>query len=387
MKIQAIIVAAGLGKRFGSSDKVLISVEDIPLFIRAIEPFEKLEEINNICLVTRKELFETVNYYLQKFNIKKVKSIIEGGKERQDSVYNALRSLSKDTDIVLIHDAARPLITEDLVKRVLKSLTPSVDGVIPSTSITDTVKWIRSGNIVGGTLNRDVLRMVQTPQVFWFSRVLLAYEKAYEENYYGTDDASLVERYGGQVIVVEGDPKNLKITTPYDLKKMEAFMTSNYFDLRSLRVGIGYDSHPFEEGRKLIIGGVTIPYHKGLKGHSDADVLIHAIIDSLLGCAGLGDIGRHFPDSDSQYRDISSIILLEKTLKILNRANVEPLWIDCIIFAEKPKLSPYIPEMQEKIGSLGININIKAKTNEKMGFIGRQEGIAAKALCLGRILS
>ncbi len=386
MKIQAIIVAAGLGKRFGSSDKVLISVEDIPIFIRAIKPFEKLKEIHNICLVTRKELFETVDYYLKKFNIKKVKSIIEGGKERQDSVYNALKSLSEDTDIVLIHDAARPLIDEDLVKRVLQSLTPSVDGVIPSTTIADTVKWIRSGNMVGGTLNRDVLRMIQTPQVFWYRRVLSAYEKAYEENYYGTDDASLVERYSGKVMVVEGDPKNIKITTPYDLKKMEAFMTGNYFDFRGLRVGIGYDSHPFEEGRKLIIGGVTIPYHKGLKGHSDADVLIHAIIDSLLGCAGLGDIGRHFPDTDSQYRDISSLILLEKTLEILNRAKVEPLWIDCTIFAEKPKLSPYIPEMQERIGSLGININIKAKTNEKMGFIGRQEGIAAEALCLGRIV-
>lgn len=386
MKTEVIIVAAGLGKRFGSPDKVLTLVKGKPLFIWAIQPFENLEEISSISIVTRREFFERVQSYLQIFQIKKVNKIIEGGKERQDSVYNALKVLPEDTDIVLIHDAARPLVSEELIKNILKCLTTSVDGVIPSIPLTDTIKWTKKANFVGGTINREVLKAVQTPQAFWYRKLISAYEKAFRENFYGTDDASLIERYGGCVIGIEGDHKNLKITTKEDLEHMEFLIERNPKSFEYLRIGIGYDSHRFEQGRKLIIGGVEIPYESGLAGHSDADVLVHAVIDALLGSAGVGDIGRHFPDTDPAYKNISSLILLRKTLEILRSQNVEPLWIDCIIFAEKPKMSPYIPQMESNFRKLGININIKAKTNEQMGFIGRQEGIAAQAVCLSKIV-
>lgn len=386
MKTEVIIVAAGLGKRFGSTDKVLTLVKGKPLFIWAIQPFENLREIHNISIVTRREVFERVQSYLKKVNIKKVSRIIEGGKERQDSVHNALKALPDDTDIVLIHDAARPLVSEELIKNILKCLTTSIDGVIPSIPLTDTIKWIKKGDLVGGTINRDVLRAIQTPQAFWYKKLISAYENAYKEGFYGTDDASLIERYGGTVIVAKGDTKNIKITTKEDLEKMEFLIDRNSQNFENLRIGFGYDSHRFEKGRKLIIGGVEIPYESGLAGHSDADVLVHAIIDALLGSAGLGDIGRHFPDTDPAYENVSSLILLKKTLEILKSHNVEPLWIDCTIFTEKPKMAPYITKMQKNLQRLGIITNIKAKTNEKMGFIGRQEGIAAQAVCLSKVI-
>lgn len=387
MKCGAIIVSAGLGKRFGSPDKVFFEVNDKPLFIWAVQAFENLEFINDIWIVTRKDAVEKVRSYLKIFNIKKVKEIVEGGKERQDSVYNALKLMPEDTEIVLIHDAARPLVSKELVERVFNAMNPQIDGVIPVTKITDTVKWIKGRNIVGGTINREMLRAVQTPQAFWFKKILEVYEKAYSEGVYGTDDAFLVERYNGKVYAVDGDEKNIKITTKQDIEKMESILNLDNIKTLSLniRVGTGYDSHRLVSGRKLVIGGVEIPYEKGLEGHSDADVLIHAIIDALLGAAGAGDIGKHFPDTDPQYKDISSLVLLERTLKFIKEQKIEPVWIDCTVFAEKPKLSPYIPKMIENLQKLGLKVNIKAKTAEGMGFIGRGEGIAAQAICLSSI--
>ncbi|MEN2985986.1 MAG: 2-C-methyl-D-erythritol 4-phosphate cytidylyltransferase [Thermodesulfovibrionaceae bacterium] len=386
MKTVAVVVAAGVGKRFGSSDKVFINLAGKPVFICAIEAFEESEKIDKIFLVTRKEKFKKVKEYLREFKIRKVKKIIEGGQTRQDSVYNALKVIPSNTDIVLVHDAARPLLSKALVERVINSLTPEVDGVIPVQSLTDTIKWVKK-RLVGGTINRDTLRAVQTPQAFWFQKLKDFYDRAYTEGYFGTDDASIVERYGGSVLTIEGEGNNIKITTKEDLKKAEILKTyemKNLF-LSSLRIGIGFDSHRFIKGRKLIIGGVEIPYHMGLDGHSDADVLVHAIIDSILGAAEAGDIGTYFPDTDPKFKDISSMILLEKTLHIVASLKVKPLWIDCIIFAEKPKMSPYIPKMKDNLKKLGLNVNIKAKTAEGIGFVGKQEGIAAQAVCLSII--
>lgn len=387
MKISAIVVSAGIGKRFGS-DKVFFEFYGKPLFIWAIEPFDNYEKIDDIWLVTRKEAFKRAKTFIHKFNIKKLRKIIEGGKERQDSVYNALKCLPADTDIVLIHDAARPMVSQSLIKRVIEAITPDIDGVIPVIPLTDTIKWIKRGKLIGGTLNRDIVRRVQTPQGFWFKKLIRTYEKAYSEGFYGTDDSSLIERYKGKVLSVQGEENNIKVTTKDDLKKLDFIIQSTNFTtlsekiLNSVRIGIGYDSHKFTENRKLIIGGVEIPYSMGLLGHSDADVLIHAIIDAILGSAGLGDIGTHFPDTDPLYKNISSMVLLEKTMEIVRAHKIKPLWIDCIIFAEKPKLAPYIPEIKENLNKFGINVSIKAKTNEGMGFVGRQEGIAAQAICL-----
>lgn len=395
MKCIAVIVSAGIGKRFGSSDKVFAEIFDKPLLIWAVQAFEDINLIDEIWIVTRKELFQRARENLEKFNIKKVKKIIEGGGQRQDSVYNALKELYENTDIVLIHDAARPMVSKTLIKKILNAMNSEIDGVIPVVPLNDTIKWIKKENIVGGTLNRDILRAVQTPQAFWFKKLLQAYKKAYEEDFYGTDDASLIERYGGKVLTIDGEEKNIKITTKQDLQKLSVLAGMNNFSnhesyreqknnisLKSIRIGMGYDSHRFMEGRKLIIGGVEIPYSHGLYGHSDADVLIHAIIDAILGSAGVGDIGTHFPDTDPLYKDISSMELLKKTLNLVKNYGVEPVWIDCTIFAEKPKMLTYIPDMNKNLQKLGLNVNIKAKTNEGMGFIGRCEGISAQAVCL-----
>ncbi|MEN2994361.1 MAG: 2-C-methyl-D-erythritol 4-phosphate cytidylyltransferase [Thermodesulfovibrio sp.] len=383
MKSAVIIVAAGQGKRFGSPDKVFVEIENKPIIMFSIQVFEILDFIDDIWIVTRKDAIEKTEKIIQSFKNKKIKKIIEGGRERQDSVYNALKALDKDTDIVLVHDAARPLVSRQLVKRVFEAMNSEIDGVIPVVELTDTIKWIKNKNIIGGTLNRSILRAVQTPQAFWFKKLLEVYEKAYEEGIYGTDDAFLIERYGGKVVAIQGDERNIKITKKDDLEKIKFFLKIN--EMGNLRVGIGYDSHRLVSGRKLIIGGVEIPYEKGLEGHSDADVLIHAIIDALLGSAGVGDIGKYFPDTDPQYKDISSLTLLKKTIEIIKNQGVQPLWIDCTIFAEKPKLSPYISAMKENLQRIGLNVNIKAKTNEGMGFIGRGEGIAAQAICLSSV--
>lgn len=387
MAIGAIIVAAGLGKRFGSPDKVFTYLGGKPIFIHAIEPFESLNEIEGIWIVTRKEMFAETEKYIKEFKINKLKGLIEGGRERQDSVYNALRVIPDALDIVLIHDAARPLLSSSLIKRVLEALKKDVEGVVPGVSLTDTIKWISKKDIIGGTLNREILRAIQTPQAFWREKLLIAYERAYREGFYGTDDASLIERYGGLVRIIEGEDKNIKITIPNDLMKAENLIKEQLesFYLPKIRIGIGYDSHKFVKDRKLIIGGVLIPFEKGLSGHSDADVLTHSVIDALLGSAGLGDIGRHFPDTDPRYKDISSFELLDKTLQIVKAHGIMPLWLDCTIFAEKPKMSPYIPQMIRNYQKFGLRINIKAKTNEGMGFIGRAEGIAAQAICLSSI--
>lgn len=389
MKTRAIILAAGIGKRFGSKDKVFIEVEQKPLIIWAIEPFEETKEIDGYLVVTREESFEFVLHLVKKYGLKKFEGVVGGGKERQDSVYNALKALPKDTETVLIHDAARPLVDRALIKRVLNGLSSKVDGVIPAIGLTDTIKWLSRGRKVGGTLNRDALIAVQTPQAFRFHLLLQAYERAYKDGFYGTDDASLVERIGGTVLAVEGSQRNIKVTTKTDLERVLSILrgesVNHAHDILSLRIGIGYDSHRLVEGRKLIIGGVEIPYSKGLLGHSDGDVLIHAVIDALLGAAGMGDIGTHFPDSEEKYRGISSMILLEETIKILHSRGADILWLDCTIFAEKPKMAPFIPKMRENLKKFGLNGNIKAKTNEGMGFVGKEEGIAAQAICLVRV--
>ena len=200
-----------------------------------------------------------------------------------------------------------------------------------------------------------------------------AFEKAYTDNYYGTDDAVLVERLGKEVSIARGSYSNIKITTREDLPL-------------NVRVGMGYDVHKLTEERKLILCGVNIPFEKGLLGHSDADVAVHALMDAMLGAAAMGDIGRHFPDTDERYKGISSIILLKKVKELIDQEGYTVGNVDITIMAQKPKLAPYIEEMRKNVaGVLKLEIgdvNVKATTTEKLGFVGREEGIAAEAVCI-----
>lgn len=287
--------------------------------------------------------------------------------QRQDSVYNGLRSLPTNTDIVLVHDGARPFITKEVIERVLDEVLKT-GAAIPYVKAKDTIRNDER------TLNRDELYMIQTPQGFDIEVLLEAYENAFDEGFYGTDDASLVDRIGKKISLVQGSEANRKITTFEDLPYQE------------IRVGTGYDLHTLVDGRPLIIGGVEIPCEKGLLGHSDADVLVHALMDAILGAIGQGDIGKHFPDSSEEFKGISSLILLEKVHTIMINENYELINGDMTLLMEKPKVLSYTDRMKTNIEEIleipAGRINIKATTMEGIGTIGREEGIACQASVL-----
>lgn len=369
-KIAVIIAAGGSGTRLGySKPKQFINIGQTPMLVKTTEVFCKSSLIDGICIVTNKEWLNTTKKLFEDKKFEKVIGIISGGKERQDSVAAGLRSLAvtiPDYDYVLIHDGARPYITEKVIENTLEK-TITVGAAVAAVPVKDT---IRQG---GMTLERKEMYAVQTPQGFKRDIIEKAYIKAFSDGYYGTDDGILAERMGVAVAIAEGDYRNIKITTKEDLP-MER------------RIGIGYDVHRLVPNRELILGGVNIPFEKGLLGHSDADVLIHAIMDSILGAAALGDIGRHFPDTDEKYKGISSIELLKQVGNILDHNGFKIGNIDAVVMAQKPKIAPYVETMRKNIANaLRIDvtkISIKGTTTEKLGFVGREEGIAAEAVCM-----
>ena len=386
----AVIVAAGSGTRMGSDvPKQFLKIGGRTILETAVDVFEKNKYVDDILVLTGRDFVTFCEELCRPFG--KVRSVLPGGKERQDTVYEAVRRIP-DGELVLIHDGVRPYVTDAVIEGVLSG-AKSAGAAVPAVACKDTVRQLVSA--AGGTdgaeaactpegaqeapvpgsrtLDRKTLFQVQTPQGFQSSIIRKAYEKAYADGFLGTDDAGLAERMGQAIVLTEGDYANIKITTREDLP-ME------------IRVGTGYDVHRLTEGRKLILGGVDIPYEKGLDGHSDADVMVHALMDALLGAAGLGDIGRHFPDTDPQYKGISSLKLLEIVNQRIHEAGYELGNADVTIIAQRPKLAGYISQMEENLAAvLGADIrqiNVKATTTEKLGFTGRGEGIAAEAACI-----
>ena len=386
-KVAVIIAAAGLGKRMRSDmPKQYMKIEGKPMVAKTAEVFAASDFIDVICIVTAKDYVEKCRSMFA--DCEKVKAVVMGGKERQDSVACGLRALKNggaDTefDYVMIHDAARPYVTDGLIGDSLEKAA-AIGACTAAVPVKDTIRYKNM------TLERNELYAVQTPQTFEKTIITEAYERAYSDGFYGTDDAGLVERIGKAVAIVPGDYGNIKITTPEDLPKSRGGAENGRLGEQAamceMKVGTGFDVHAFAEDRRLILGGVEIPYHKGLAGHSDADVLIHAVMDAILGAAAMGDIGRHFPDTDDKYKGISSLCLLDEAKKIIEKAGFALGNIDVTLIAQKPKIAPYIDDMREKIaGTLNIEenrINIKGTTTEKLGFTGRGEGIACEAVCL-----
>ncbi len=318
-----------------------------------------------------------------------------GGASRRDSV---MAGLSLITDAigpqaeqpwVLVHDAARPGLSHDSLLRLWNEVRASDSGQpffggILATPIADTVK--RSSGApdvvpaVGQTISREGLWAAQTPQMFRLRDLLLAYQQSPS----ATDEASAIEACNGQVLLVPGTLTNLKLTQPEDFTFMEAWMSQSHPP--SFGIGSGFDVHRLVEGRPLIIGGVQIPHEKGLDGHSDADVLLHAITDAILGAAGLGDIGRHFPDTDPTYRGADSRLLLAEVVRRVGDAGWRVSQIDATVIAQAPKISPHAQAMQQVIAATCdmpiARVNIKGKTTEHLGFTGRGEGIAAQAVAM-----
>lgn len=378
LKATAVILAAGVGKRMGMGvSKQYLTMGKKPILVHTLEKFEKASLISDVIIVVSEE---DVSYVKEeicgKHKLAKVTKVAIGGKERQDSVRKGLQCLDGDTDIVMTHDGVRPFISPEYIDLLIRNVSEK-GAITLGVPVKDTIKSIGYDGCITNTLDRSSLWLTQTPQVFLRHIICDAHEHAHQEGIYETDDAALVERMGVPVVMMQGSSQNIKITTPEDLD-MGTYILKQWSN--KMKIGIGYDSHRLVKGRALIIGGVEIPNDLGLLGHSDADVLLHAICDAILGALGDGDIGRHFPDTDMTYKDISSLKLLQM---VKERAAVQGFSVgnvDATVIVDKPKLRSYITKMILNISQiLEIDpsmVNIKATTNEGMGFVGRNEGIA-----------
>ena len=382
MKITALILAGGSGTRMGASvNKVLLPVSGKPCLVRSVESFAC--EADRIVVVCRPDDRESIRQVLESSPLLSGIIYADGGQTRQASVLNGLRACSfDDEDLILVHDGARCLVTHEIIRRVIDSCRQFGSGVA-AIPVSDTIR-IRNDDSFS-TLDRSRLISIQTPQGFRGKEFLAASVRATEDGFIGTDDASLMERAGYQVHYVEGGKQNIKLTTPEDIIMAESFLSA---EIPELRIGHGYDVHRFADQRKLWLCGIEIPYEKGLLGHSDADVALHALMDAMLGAAALGDIGQHFPDTDPAYSGISSVLLLKETAGLLSEKGFVLVNADITIVAQKPKLAPYIPDMcrmtAEALDVPYDCISVKATTTEKLGFEGRLEGISAQAVCLIR---
>jgi len=383
MFVSAIIAAGGRSLRFGAAQpKQFVIVGGRAVLERSVATFVEHPQIDELVVALPPHLAADPPPYLRSRGDKPVR-VVEGGERRQDSVTNAFRAIGARADLVVVHDAARPFATANLISRTIAAA--SADGAaIAALAARDTVKQSEQGRI-RATLPRESIFLAQTPQAF--RRDVLRDALALAED--ATDEAELAERAGHAVRIVEGEATNIKITTPEDLIIAEAIARGGK-PARTGRAGVGYDLHRLVEGRALVLGGVTIPFERGLAGHSDADAVCHAITDAVLGAAAAGDIGRHFPDTDPRWRNASSIELLRRAAEIVRERGLEVCNVDATIIAERPKLASYVEAMCANVaGALGVApecVSIKGKTNEGVGELGRGEAIAAHAVALLRSL-
>ncbi|NGM85372.1 2-C-methyl-D-erythritol 2,4-cyclodiphosphate synthase [Paenibacillus sp. 7124] len=383
--VGVVVVAAGRGTRMGTAEsKQYLMLQGKPIIVHTLELFQRHGLISEIVLVAGAEDLDRCRNWTEAYGLSKVKAIVAGGTERQHSVYRGLGQLS--TEWVMVHDGVRPFVRPADIECCYEEAVRTGAAVL-AVPVKDTIKQVDNRGSVLSTPDRRSLWAIQTPQTFRLSELLAAYEAADKDGFVGTDDSSLAERAGIEVAVVEGSYGNIKITTPDDLEYAEFTVRHKERGTGMIAVGQGFDVHQLVEGRPCIIGGVTIPYEKGLLGHSDADVLLHAISDAILGALGLGDIGRHFPDTDPAFKDADSLKLLEHVWALAKERGYRLGNVDSTIIAQKPKMAPYIPQMAEIIARAleaePSQVNVKATTTEQLGFTGRGEGIAAQSIvCL-----
>ncbi len=380
-----IIAAAGSSTRMGAGiDKQFVMLNGQPVLWHTLNVFIQLPQVRQLLVTVSPGNAERVAALLQTTVTDIPWQIVPGGAERQYSVQNALNRVDSSMDLVMVHDGARPFVEKDCVLESMR-LAGHYGAAVVAVPVKDTIKSADQSAVVRQTLDRSSLWQVQTPQTFRRELLQQAYAQAAAAGVLATDDAALVERAGGEVRLVRGSYNNFKVTTPEDLLLAEAVAAGGSV-WRMQRVGFGYDVHQFVAGRPLMLGGVEVPHTRGLEGHSDADVLLHAIADALLGAAGLGDIGRHFPDTDPRYKGISSLVLLHEVRDKISEAGFVTHNLDAVVAAQEPKLAPYIERMNMRIAeTLGISVsqvNIKATTTERLGFVGRKEGIAAQAVVM-----
>ncbi len=363
--ICALIAAAGSGTRTGlKENKIFFEINGEPMIKKTVDVFLKHERVDAVYVIhserDEKRLKEILGDSVM---------YVRGGSTRSTSVFNGLKAILDKYETVLVHDGARPFVDSETIDGVIDAINENT-GVVAGVRVTDTVKETDGTMKVVSTPERSRLWAAQTPQGFLTRELYDAYVYANGKDF--TDDAAVFEFFGKNVVMAESKYSNKKITTAEDIKMPDTYLS-----------GIGYDVHRLAENRKLILGGVEIPYEKGLDGHSDADVVIHAIMDAMLGAASLGDIGRHFPDNDERYKGISSILLLKHVVSLLSERGFKTVNISAVIVAQKPKLKEYIMQMNKNIAdAVGIStgrVNVAATTTEKLGFEGREEGISSTA--------
>ncbi|MFK4809311.1 bifunctional 2-C-methyl-D-erythritol 4-phosphate cytidylyltransferase/2-C-methyl-D-erythritol 2,4-cyclodiphosphate synthase [Devosia sp. ZW T5_3] len=381
--IAVIIVAAGQGERAsagGTPDpKQYRNVAGVPVLQRTIQAFLDHPAIGQILPVIHASHAE--RYAALGLNDNRLLAPVLGGGTRQASALEGLKALAPSRpDLVLIQDAARPFATTDLIGDVIAVLD-QYDGALPALGVTDTIKRSLDGRLVVATEDRNQLHAAQTPQGFRFGQIFSAHMRASTIRRRFTDDAEIAEWAGLKVAMVMGDPDNIKITHPQDFERAERIVSGDF--AMETRVGTGFDVHPFEPGDAVWLGGVRIPYQAKLKGHSDADVALHALTDAILGAIGEGDIGVHFPPADMQWKGAASTIFLKHAGDLVTGMGGRIVNLDVTIVCEGPRIAQHVQAMQAVIAeTLGIATNriaIKATTSEKLGFTGREEGIVAMA--------
>ena len=377
MTVTALIVAAGKGERLGGDvPKQFRPIGGKPVLRWAVEAMVGHPSIDRVRVVVGSGHQPIANTLLEGLP---VGELIEGGAERSDTVLNGLQAIGDGT--VLVHDAARPFCPPVVISRLLTALNDS-DGAVPVLPVADTLA-LGAGTLESPVDRKNLLR-VQTPQAFHVEDLIYAYEEAGRAS--ATDESTVMLAAGLKVATVEGDPMLEKLTTQADWDRAEAILTSRMVS----RTGMGFDVHGFEGEGPIMLGGIEVPHPRGLAGHSDADVVLHSITDALLGAAGLGDIGQHFPPSDPQWKGASSDLFLSHAARLISERAGMIDHVDCTIIAEEPKVGPHRSAMRERIAAilgLGIDqVSIKATTTEGLGFTGRREGIAAQAVASIRMM-
>jgi len=371
MSIFLILLAAGESKRLKSSvPKPYITVNNKKLLEHALNSFKDFRAIKKTVIVYNKKHKKHLNKLNPKNTLK-----IAGGKTRQESTFRALKKIKKmNCKKVLIHDSARPFPSKKIINQIIRKLRTN-HAVVPIIKINDATKRVEK-KIIFKNIKRNSLRFTQTPQGFTFKKI---YEKHKKNiNTYVDDDSALFIDDGEKVVSINGSKRNLKITDKEDLDIIKSLTKGKNYS------GIGFDVHRLVKGRKLYLGGIKIPFVLGLKGHSDADPVLHALIDSLLGACRLGDIGKLFSNKNKKYKNIRSTILLGKVVELIKSKNFSINNIDINIIAQKPKIKKYSKKMIQTISRLcEINpneINIKGKTTEKLGLIGKVKAIASEVI-------
>ncbi len=384
MSAGCVLLAAGRSARMGGGDKLLAPLAGRPVLAHSLAALAACDQIAHVVVVTGPANRAAVAQLARSHGGGKVRALARGGAQRQDSVAAGLAALP-NLELIAVHDGARPLVdAEDFSQGV--RLAREVGAAIAGAPVADTIKQVDAAEHVIETPPRAQLRAAATPQVFRRELLERAHRDAAAAGVSATDDAALVERLGEPVVVFPSRRRNLKITTADDLLLAESLLNPS---AGQLRAGIGIDSHRFEAGRRLVLGGVEIYGHDGLGGHSDADALTHAIIDALLGAAGLGNIGQHFPPGDPQWAGADSIALLRRAVDLLAAAGARPQSVDATVIAERPRLAPHIAAMRATLAlALELEtrqVNVKATTAEGMGALGRGEGIQAHAAATVRV--